>query len=565
MTVNCKYYFYLILFLSSSTYLFAQSDLHILKRQFTADDYLIDVNRISRDTSDLNILLNQYKTDFLAQGYVSAGFDSIVMDTSEIFAYFTTGSKFEWDELDLVVPDEFKNVYEKKILRRKIFDINSLQKVFMNALEDAANKGYPFASINMDSLAIKSDSLIYARLKLDAGDKFYFDSVHIKSDTKIRQHYIESYLEIKKSDIFSMGKVNQINNKLKNLRFIEQTRPFQLAFGDNNADILLYLKKKKSNSFNGMIGILPNNKTTGKLLVTGDINLYLLNSVGAGELFSFKWQKFELLSQNLKTEFSLPYLFRSQFGVGVKFDIEKKDSTYVNTDFTGRLIYGSNTANGTEFFFRRKTSYLLGKDENLTDTNYSGFSSNLFGLSYRFIKTDNNMSPRSGIILDLSTSFGTKNQQIEEEIKPLFQNVSFVSLSAYIPLFSYISIKLRTYTSMIYSEKIFDNELDRIGGLNSIRGFDELSLPVSSYSIFNTELRYLFEEQSALFLFYDIAYTEKRFTTADNYNILMGVGAGLDLNTNAGIFSIVFAVGKQNENPFLFNSSKIHFGYRSTF
>jgi hemolysin activation/secretion protein len=118
---------------------------------------------------------------------------------------------------------------------------------------------------------------------------------------------------------------------------------------------------------------------------------------------------------------------------------------------------------------------------------------------------------------------------------------------------------------MIYSEKIFDNELDRIGGLNSIRGFDELSLPVSSYSIFNTELRYLFEEQSALFLFYDIAYTEKRFTTADNYNILMGVGAGLDLNTNAGIFSIVFAVGKQNENPFLFNSSKIHFGYRSTF
>ncbi|MDD4150685.1 MAG: ShlB/FhaC/HecB family hemolysin secretion/activation protein [Bacteroidales bacterium] len=565
MTVNCKYYFYLILFLSSSTYLFAQSDLHILKRQFVADDYLIDVNKISRDTSDLNTILNQYKTDFLTQGYVSAGFDSVVVDTSEIFAYFTTGSKFNWDEFDFVVPNEFKNVYEKKILRRKVFDINSLQKVFMNALEDAANKGYPFASIIMDSLAINSDSLVYARFKLDEGQRFYFDSLHIKSDTKIRQHYIESYLEIKKSDVFSMEKINQIENKIKNLKFIEQTRPFQLAFGDDNADILLYLKKRKSNSFNGMIGILPNNKTTGKLLVTGDINLYLLNSVGAGELFAFKWQKFELLSQNLKTEFSLPYLFRSQFGVGVKFDIEKKDSSYVNTDFTGRLIYGSNTANGTEFFFRRKTSYLLGKEANYTDANYSGFSSNLFGVSYRFIQTDNNLSPRSGIILDLSTSFGTKNQQNEEEIKPIFQNISFAAVNAYIPLFSYMSIKLRSYTSMIYSEKIFENELDRIGGLNTIRGFDELSLPVSSYSIFNTELRYLFEEQSALFLFYDIAYTEKRFTIEDSYNVLMGVGAGLDLNTNAGVFSIIFAVGKQNENPFLFNSSKIHFGYRSTF
>lgn len=549
----------------SSTYLFAQTELSIFKRQFVADDFLMDIKINTRDSADLNIILNEYRADYYAQGYIEAGFDSIVADTSEILAYFTTGNKFKWDKLDFILPDEFKNVYQKKILKRKVVDVNNLHKVFGDALTDAANKGYPFASIITDSLVINSDSLMYVRLQLDEGQRFYFDSVHIKSDTKIRQHYIESYLEIKKSDVFSMGKINQIDNKLKNLKFIEQTRPFQLAFGEDNADILLYLKKKKSNSFNGMIGILPNNKTTGKLLVTGDINLYLLNSVGAGELFSFKWQKFELLSQNLKTEFSLPYLFRSQFGVGAKFDIEKKDSTYVNTDFTGRLIYGSNTANGTEFFFRRKTSYLLGQDENLTDTNYSGFSSNLFGVSYRFIKTDNNMSPRSGIMLDLSTSFGTKNQQIDEESKPLFQNISFVSLSAYIPLFSYMSIKLRTYTSMIYSEKIFDNELDRIGGLNSIRGFDELSIPASSYSIFNAEFRYLFEEQSALFLFYDLAYTEKRFTVDDNYSVLMGVGAGLDLNTNAGIFSIVFAVGKQNENPFLFNSSKIHFGYRSTF
>jgi hemolysin activation/secretion protein len=118
---------------------------------------------------------------------------------------------------------------------------------------------------------------------------------------------------------------------------------------------------------------------------------------------------------------------------------------------------------------------------------------------------------------------------------------------------------------MIYSEKIFENELDLIGGLNTIRGFDELSIPSSSSSIFSTELRYLFEEQSAFFVFYDFAYAEKRFTTDNVHNILMGIGAGLDLSTNAGIFSLVFAVGKQNDNPFLFNSSKIHFGYRSNF
>jgi hemolysin activation/secretion protein len=167
--------------------------------------------------------------------------------------------------------------------------------------------------------------------------------------------------------------------------------------------------------------------------------------------------------------------------------------------------------------------------------------------------------------MNLSSSFGTKVINKDDDAVPLFQNNSHATISLYVPLFSYMTMKIRSKTSMIYSKQIFNNELDLIGGLNSIRGFDELSLPVSSYSILNTELRYLFEQQSALFVFYDAAYFEKRYTLDDSYNYAMGFGAGLDLKTGAGVFSIVFAVGKQNQSSFQFNAAKIHFGYKSVF
>ena len=565
MTSCFRYSFVFAVFVLTGVIANSQTFVEIFSRNNENDAYHSILDKQVRDSAQLHQVLNNQIVESLSEGFVSAGYDSIIADSVKVKAYFTYGSRFKWETVRFDLPQEFKNRSKNFVKRKGVLDIENHINTLTNTLKYAADLGYPFAEIVADSLTVFEDSIISVRYILKTGERFYFDSVHIKTDTKIRQGYIENYIDIKPNQIFNLKTVDEIDVKLKNLSFIEQSRPFELAFGENSADVLLYLKKKKSNSFNGMIGILPNNKTTGKLLVTGDVNLYLLNSAGAGELFSFRWQKFEALSQNLKTEFSVPYLFKSQFGVGAKFDIDKKDSTYVNTDFTGRLIYGNKIAKRTEFFFRRKTSYVIGSDTSINDSGFACFSSNLFGFSYRYSKTDNTFNPRKGILLYVNSSFGTKQTSQTDDVPMMFQNLSNLSVSYYIPFFSYMSIKIRSLTSMIYSEKIFDNELDLIGGLNTIRGFDELSIPSSSSSIFSTELRYLFEEQSAFFVFYDFAYAEKRFTTDNVHNILMGAGAGLDLSTNAGIFSLVFAVGKQNENPFLFNSTKIHFGYRSNF
>jgi len=44
-----------------------------------------------------------------------------------------------------------------------------------------------------------------------------------------------------------------------------------------------------------------------------------------------------------------------------------------------------------------------------------------------------------------------------------------------------------------------------------------------------------------------------------------GFGAGMSFETKAGIFSIMYALGKQFDNPIDMKSAKIHFGIISTF
>ena len=105
----------------------------------------------------------------------------------------------------------------------------------------------------------------------------------------------------------------------------------------------------------------------------------------------------------------------------------------------------------------------------------------------------------------------------------------------------------------------------RIGGLHTLRGVDEESIFASFYSITTIEYRFILEQNSFLYLFTDGAFWEKRTANAYSLDRPYSFGVGMNFETNAGIFSISYAVGKQFDNPIQFRSAKIHFGFINFF
>jgi hemolysin activation/secretion protein len=114
-------------------------------------------------------------------------------------------------------------------------------------------------------------------------------------------------------------------------------------------------------------------------------------------------------------------------------------------------------------------------------------------------------------------------------------------------------------------ENLFENELFRLGGIRNMRGMDENSVTASSFFLGSLEFRYLFEEQSNLFLFFDGGYYQKNIPAALTEDTPIGFGVGMNLQTRAGIFTISYAMGRQFDNPLNIGNAKVHIGYIQRF
>jgi hemolysin activation/secretion protein len=135
----------------------------------------------------------------------------------------------------------------------------------------------------------------------------------------------------------------------------------------------------------------------------------------------------------------------------------------------------------------------------------------------------------------------------------------------YLPLGGNFVLHLRTLDGVMFNKYLFENELFRLGGIQNIRGMDENSVTASSYITGSIEFRYLFEEQSNLFLFFDGAYWQKDISAEFKEDTPIGFGIGMNLQTKAGIFTISWALGRQYGNPVNIGTAKVHIGYIQRF
>ena len=101
------------------------------------------------------------------------------------------------------------------------------------------------------------------------------------------------------------------------------------------------------------------------------------------------------------------------------------------------------------------------------------------------------------------------------------------------------------------------------GGINSIRGFEENSISTNKMFLINSEFRYRLNKDIHINTILDSAYYEN--TLANNSNNIYGVGFGLNINTNSGVFKINYANGVRKGEDIDLKLSKIHLSFSNIF
>ena len=120
---------------------------------------------------------------------------------------------------------------------------------------------------------------------------------------------MSGWLGIEKGKPYDERKIVAYRQRLIISELVEEEKPMQIHFTEGKARLYFYLKKKKSNLFDGILGFSPDRDNPAKLVFNGDVNLRLSNSFNHGDLISMKWKSSANNSQEINLKASVPYIF----------------------------------------------------------------------------------------------------------------------------------------------------------------------------------------------------------------------------------------------------------------
>ncbi|MEE9575357.1 MAG: hypothetical protein V3W03_04590 [Gammaproteobacteria bacterium] len=522
--------------------------------------------------------LNTVIRKLYEQGYLAASIDSLTTDSFDLTASVYIGKQYEWARLGSGNVNESilsEIGFRDKIYQGRLLDIERTSALLEQIITHCENNGFPFASVKLDSVQFAEDG-VYANLQLDKNGFFVIDSIKIRGDVKIAPVYIYNYIAIKPGQPYNESQINKIGTRMKELAFITEKEPATVVFTDKATSLILNLNKKSSSNFNGVLGVLPDEET-GKILITGDARIKLQNSFGRGETVDLNWRRLQTNTQDLKTRLVYPFLFSTPFGIDAQLKLYKRDTLFSDVYQNLGIQYLLTGGNYFKAFVSQLSSTLLYSDglENLTSLPpHHDVSTTAYGLGLKIERVDYRLNPRKGFAVELEGSIGDKvikkNPNIPSEVYDSLdlktvEYKAIADIDFYIPIKTRSAINLGVKGGYLQNSTMFENELYRIGGLLTLRGFDEESINTSVFSIFTVEYRYLLEQNSYAYLFWDGTYYENTSVNNRVFDRPYGFGAGVSFETKPGIFSINYALGHQFDNPILLKTAKIHFGFVNYF
>jgi len=522
-----------------------------------------------------NIILTlQYK------GYLLASADTIYSDSGSVSAVINGNDLYKTARLRLGNLDPglaSKLGISEKLYFNKPFRYREVAQSLEKIILYYENNGYPFVSVSLDSVSAQ-DSQLSAVLNVKKNKYFKIDSIKVVGTAKINQGFLNRYLSVKPDMPYNEETIKDISQKIRQLPFVTEKQPQRVQLTERTNKLILFLDKKDASQFDGIIGLLPD-ADTKKTVITGDIKLKLVNGVlRNGETFDLEWRRLQSQTQDFNGRVIYPFLFGTPVGTDYAIKIYRKDTTFVDINNNIGLQYYFSGLNNFKIFYKQRTTSLIstsGLTYISTLPDYADISTNSYGAGIFFEKLDYRFNPRKGLALTLNGQTGNrsikKNSKINEAVYKdlLLRSTQFQfegSLAVYLHLVGNNVLKFGVQGASVFGNStIFKNELFRIGGLKTLRGFDEESIYTSTYVIPTLEYRFLFSRNSNLLIFAEGAWYENNSNGRYVNDTPVSVGAGVNFETKAGILSLNYALGNQFGNGFDLRNGKIHFGLTALF
>ena len=514
------------------------SEIYQTKKHLQKKDALDEIDRI----------LQQVKK----RGFFTARIDSISKTNKELIAYLDLGKKI--NEIIIVTKKDNTNgiidsgIDSIKIKTREFSDLTN------QLLKQIDRKGNSFSEITYVNPLLKNDTL-FLEMKISNSSSRKIDKVITKGYEDFPKKFITKYFLIDKNTVFSKKKLNQVSALSNKLDFIKEKKAPEVLFKKDSTHLYLFLDKIGTSSFDGLVNF--SSKENGKgLLLNGNLDLKLNNTFNTGEKFEIIWNKVSDEKTDFKINSYVPYILNSKFSTTLEFYLYRQDSTFINTNFELKTDYSINQKSHASILYSsEKSNYLL----DISNNDLASYSNYFIGLGYELKKssTSNLYKYKNGLNLNLTIGKRKTDTESINQLKFHFSAFANVQINNR----GYLNIK--NESGLLTSKNYLLNELFRIGGANSIRGYNEQSIFTNGYSYSNIEFRYSLDTSSYLYSITDLGgYKEN---TTNKIKKLLGIGAGYQFRISNNLVNLGYVISTNSSTNAKLNSSRLVVRWTSFF
>ncbi|MEQ8238034.1 MAG: ShlB/FhaC/HecB family hemolysin secretion/activation protein [Cyclobacteriaceae bacterium] len=499
-----------------------------------------------QDSAELSIKIQSWKMNQWKSGYPFANLDSISSDT--LFLYLGSRESIDLDSI----------YYENGTASPT--NIRKPWKGIEQQLRYWTSHGYPYTTLNLMEVIGTQNIFI------DRGPSITYDSIRYNKGIISRQ-LLEQTLDMEYGKPYSEENFQQLTKKMERFASVELAKAPSIYFENNLATIQLELKETQTNSFEGVIGLLPRQSVTDDILVTGFLDIQLVNLFQSAKSLDMTWNRFGDQSQSLEIDYFHPFIAGTPLLFRFDFGLLKQDTTFLNQ--TLQLGIGTYLGKGKLFFeYSRRTGTIIETSiQNLRETLVYPSKISAYAITYQLASVNRPFAFGDKFDFKAGFAFGLKSVDIDNANQLLVEEPNTVLFKLDFKIRNQISMtkRLKLFNALTFgsfqTNQVFENERYRIGGLYSLRGFNENVFFVDSYMLNRSEIRQYFQSRSYFYVFQDVM-----FAISDQDRLLpFGFGLGFSLQTKTGLLNFALAQGKEQSKPINLSESKVHIGFISKF
>lgn len=451
------------------------------------------------------------------------------------------------------VQQNISNLYEIKndTLSLPYEEIETFLNTILKKLE---SNGFSMAKVKLVNIQKRKGFLI-ADLSVTKATKRHVNDIVINGYDKFPIGHKKNLIRLYRNKIFNQKNLERLYNDIEKFRFVKQSKFPEILFTKDSTKIYVYLEKTKPNTFDGFIGF--NNDENKKLIFSGYLDLVLNNILNSGEKLSLYWKSNGQDQKTFNFGVELPYIFKSPLGIKADLNIFKQDSTFQNTKTGIDLGYYFNYNSRLYLGYQSTESSDI---QNVNTASLSDFENTFLTTSFEFLdfKNDDFLFPEK-THFELKIGTGKRDSKILSDNQ--FFGSMFLKHNFYLNEKNSINIKSQNF--YLQSENYIVNELQRFGGINSIRGFIENSLQGDLFGSLLSEYRYILSPSLYVHSIIDYAYIQDK--TSDSNQNLLGIGFGFGLLSKNGLFNLVYANGSTNNQTIKLSNSIVHISFKANF